>query len=194
MITLAITMVDDNNDTHEKLWFPVRIRELRIAAGKTQKQVAAVLGIKGQSYGNAESSNHKRISRDRAAKLAVYYQLSQTETAELLAGWEALPQGEFKQREAASYEKNKAYRSKARNYDRLKLSLLEMTTLYVTIAPDPETLCACSPVDMFSESPSGQDQDCCELCSALRLLGLTGWTNLDEVVAKLAAIQEGMTG
>lgn len=150
-----------------------------------------MLNIGESSYGNAESANHKRISRDRVGQLARYYRLGEVETAELVAGWEALPQSEYNKRQATSYEVRKAYRSKAKNHDRLKLSLLEVCTQLVTNAADPATLCSCVEVDMFDES---LQPSTCELCTALQLLGLGGFTGLDDTVARLAAAQERLTG
>ena len=180
-------MENDNSESHEKLWFPRRLRELRLAANKKQREIAVVLGIRDSSYANAESSNHKRISRDRVVKLGVYYRLTELETAELLAGWEALPQSDYNAQQEKTYEKRKAFRSKARNHDRLKLALLELTTLLVTSVDDPDTLCTCETVDMFSPEP--QDTQACELCNALHQLGLSGWTNSDDVLARLAEEQ-----
>lgn len=185
-------MGDEHSESREKLWFPRRLRDLRVAAGKKQREVAVALRLTPSSYANAESANHKRISRERVDRLAKLYQLDDAQAAELVAGWEALPESEYNARQRTTYEKRKAFRSKARNHDRLKLALLEVTTQLVTTVADPETLCACPPVDMFADAPD-EPPEPCELCNALRLLGLVGWTDLDDVVGKLAAAQEAMT-
>lgn len=185
-------MGDENNDSQPKPWFPVRIRDLRVASGRTQREVAESIGVKESTYANAESNRHRRLRMSRVTRLAALYGMDAAQRAELIAGWEAMPESEYSQRNAKSWAARDARRSKLKNHDRLKLALLEVTTLLVTSAADPDTLCACAPVDMFAEQPAGQRT--CELCEALRLLGLTGWTNLEDVIAKLAAIQEGMTG
>lgn len=185
-------MEDTNSESPDKPWFPRRIRELRIAANKTQRQVAEAIGVKESTYANAEATRHRRLRHERVLRIASYHGLDPEQTNELVAGWEALPESDYNKRNSKSWAKRDARRSKLKNHDKLKLALLEVTTLLVTSTADPDTLCACSEVDMFSEEPSSQQG--CELCNALRLLGLTGWTNLEEVVAKLAAIQEGMTG
>lgn len=181
----------DPSDYDEKLWFPRRLRELRVAANKKQREIASVIGLKTSSYANAESSNFKRMNRDRVLKLARAYNLSATETAELVVGWEALPVSDYDKHRDKEHQRVRVTRSKAKAHDPLKLALLHMTTLLITNVADPAALCTCGEVDMFAEDSSGQQ---CDLCDPLRLLGLTGWTTMDEVVAKLAAIQEGMTG
>lgn len=184
-------MGTDTSDSPGKLWFPRRLRELRVDRGKKQREVAKLLGMKSSSYANAESCNFKRMSRDRVLRLAKAYQLGSTDTAELVAGWEALPVSDYDKKRDADHQRVRTTRAKAKAHDPLKLSLLEVTTMLVTSVSDPGALCTCTEVDMFAEGSSSQQ---CELCDALRLLGLTGWTTLDDVVAKLAAIQEGMTG
>lgn len=187
-----IPMATDTDDSPEKLWFPRRIRQLRVDANKKQREVAAILGMKTSSYANAESSSFKRMSRERVLKLARAYDLDQAAAAELLAGWEALPVSDYDKRRTAEHQRTRETRSKAKLFDPLRLSLLCMTTLLCTNVDDPGALCTCGEVDMFAPESSGQQE--CDLCDALRLLGLEGWTNLDDVVAKLAAVQEGMTG
>jgi transcriptional regulator with XRE-family HTH domain len=184
-------MGTETNESQQKLWFPTKIRELRVAANKKQREVAALLGMKPSSYANAESSNFKRMSLERVHRLARAYGLGRDDTAELVAGWDALPVSDYDKRRDAQHQRVRSVRAKAKAHDPLKLALLEVTTLLVTSVPDPGALCTCSEVDMFAEGSSGQQ---CELCDALRLLGLSGWTTLDDVIAKLAAVQEGMTG
>lgn len=184
-------MSNDPRESQDKLWFPSRIRQLRVDAGKKQREVAVALGMKTSSYANAESSNFKRMSLDRVHKLAKAYGLDVAATAELVAGWDALPTSDYDKTRNAEHHRVRQTRAKAKAHDPLKLRLLEVTTLLVTNVADPGALCTCAEVDMFAEGSSGQQ---CELCDALRLLGLPGWSNLDDVIAKLAAVQEGMTG
>jgi transcriptional regulator with XRE-family HTH domain len=166
-------------------------RELRVNARLKQREVAARIGIAVSSYGNVESNPHKTIRRERAERIGKLYELSAAMQAQLMAAWEAQPVTEYSQKQRESWSSKHSTRSKVKNHDRMKLGLLEMTTLLITNVADPGALCTCSEVDMFAEDSSGQQ---CELCDALRLLGLTGWTTMEEVVAKLAAVQEGMTG
>lgn len=166
-------------------------RELRVAARLKQREVAARIGVALSTYGNVESNPHKTIRRERAERIARLYELDEAVTAQLLAAWEAQPVTEYSQKNRDSWATKNAARSKAKNHDRIKLALLEMATLLITNVADPGALCACpAEVDMFADESSGQ----CELCNALRLLGLTGWTTMDDVIARLAAVQEGMTG
>lgn len=162
-----------------------------MAAGRTQRELAAAIGVKESTYANAEASRHRRLRMERVVRLAKYHGLTRLEADELIAGWQAMPESEYNQRNAKSWAKRDERQGKLKNHDRLKLALLEMTTMLLTNVADPGSLCTCTEVDMFAEGSSGEQ---CELCDALRLLGLTGWTTLDDVVAKLAAIQEGMIG
>lgn len=175
--------------SQEKLEFPRMLRELRIARGKKQREVAVGGGLKETTYANAESNNHKTIRLERVRAIAKFYELGAESTEALIAAWEALPASQYNTRNRPAWERRQAFRDKAKLADGLRLGLLEMTTLLVTNVADPGQLCTCDRVDMFVES-SGQQA--CELCDSLRLLGLEGWTNLDDVIAKLAAAQEGM--
>lgn len=189
---ISSTMGNSTVNSQEKLAFPRRIRELREAHGKKQREVAEVLGIETNSYGNCESNNHKTMSLAKVHVLARWYGLSEADTAALAADWDALPASEYTQRNMPAWERKKAFRAKAASYDRMRLILLELTSRLVEVAPDPDTLCSCAPVDMFAAA--GEQPPPCEVCAALRELGLPGWTNRDDVIAKLAVVQEGLTG
>lgn len=173
-------MEDPTSESPEKLWFPRRLRELRIGAGKKQREVAQVLSLRESSYANAESANHKRMSRSRVDRLAKFYQLSEHDHAALVAGWEALPESEWNKRNAKSWAERDAGRSLPKQVARLTEACIELATLLITSVERPSALCNCG----FDDEAS------CELCNALRLLGLRGWTTRDEVIGKLAAAQE----
>jgi len=175
--------------SQEKLDFPRMLRELRVARGKKQREVAAGAELKETTYANAESNNHKTIRLERVRAIAKFYELGAEATEVLIAAWEALPASQYNTRNRPAWERRQAFRDKAKLADRLRLGLLEMATMLVTNVSDPGQLCTCDRVDMFDDS-SGQQS--CELCEALRLLGLEGWTNLDDVISKLAAAQEGI--
>ncbi len=182
------------NNSHDKMKFPLLCRQYRIQGGARQREVAQSIGIACSTYGNVESNNHKTMSLDRVHVLAKYHKLTADQTAELVAAWDELPASEYNQAQAKTWDQRKAFRSKAKNYDRLKLSLLEVCTLLVTLVPDPETLCTCPEVDLFADdSDRGEPAAPCELCAALKLLGLTGYTDVDDVIAKLAPVQEAVT-
>lgn len=182
--------------------FGAMCRELRVAARLKQREVAARVGIAASTYGNLESNPHKTIRRERAERIGRLYELDDAMQAQLMAAWDAQPVSEYSQKQRDSWAVRNAARSKAKNHDRLKLSLLEVTMLLIATvdgaAIDPGTLCACGgprepSSDMFDE-PDSSGQQPCELCDALKLLGLTGWTNLQDVTDRLAAVQEKMTG
>lgn len=184
-------MEESSGGSQPKLWFPARIRQLRIDANKKQREVAAAIGCAESTYANAESCNFKRLRMERVLKLARFYDLSPADQADLIAGWEALPASEFNTRNKPRWERRNARRAKAKAHDAMKRSLLEVISLLIGTVPDPDTLCSCTPPDMFS-APDEPPPDPCEVCSALQLLGLTGWTTQDEVLAKLSEIQDGM--
>lgn len=178
-------------DSRGKLEFPSRVRELRVSRNLRQRDVASAIGVTPSTYGNIESNNHKTIRLDRVLRLAAFYSLDNEQAKLLVDAWQALPVSEYSKRQTDANTKRNAYRSKAKSHDRMKMALLEVTTLLVTAAADPDTLCACAETD---SSDMFADREPCELCGALQLLGLSGWTSQDDVIAKLAKIQEGMTG
>lgn len=166
-------------------------RELRQAARLKQREVAERVGIAVTTYGNLESNKHKTVRRERAEAIARSFGLGAEMRAQLLAAWEAQPVSEYSQRQRESWNKRNLTRGKARGFDRAMTALLELASLLVTSVPDAGALCACPEPDLFADPPESEPVPC-ELCNALQLLGLSGWTTLDQVVAVLAKIQEGM--
>jgi len=182
-------MHDGNMDSQDKMKFPAMCRQLRVDRGLKQREVADHLGIRTSSYGNVESNNHKTMSIDRVKKLARFYVLDEQETAALIAAWNELPTSDYNDRQAKTWEARKAFRSKARNHDRIRDSLLGVTTLLVTSVADERLLCSC-PARDEAQLFAAEDEEC-ELCSALVLLGVdTGFTSRAEIVDRLAALQE----
>jgi transcriptional regulator with XRE-family HTH domain len=194
-------------DSQTKMKFPTLCRQLRVENRLKQREVASAIGMKTSSYGNVESVNHKSLAVDRVHRLARFYQLDEAKTAELLAAWEELPASEYAQRQTKTFAERRAFRSKAANHDRLKVSLLELATLLITSCENPGALCTCEQAtsEMLADasffpdgSPDGvassTDSLTCELCTALQLLGLPlGMTTRDEVITKLAEVQEAMS-
>ena len=173
-----------------KPWFPTRIRQLRVDAGKRQRDVAEAIGCKETTYANAESAHHKRLTERRVLKLAAFYRLSSIDTDELLTGWRAMPLSDYSQANAPKNERRRVMRDKVKAHDEMKVSLLEVTTLLATTCPEPEQLCTCrveGDDDFFAEPPPP-----CTICNALQLLGLPRWSTLDDVVGRLAAAQEAL--
>jgi transcriptional regulator with XRE-family HTH domain len=193
-------MEGDNSDSQSKLWFPARLRELRVAAGKKQREVAAAVGMAESSYANAESANHKRIRLGKVHKLAKFYGLDDAATLELVAGWEALPESQYNRNMAKPWADRNARRAKLKNYDKLKDAAIGMFAMFVAALDmhghDPGELCSCGGPqegDMFAETEDSSGLSC-DLCGPLKLFGLAGWTNLEDVTSKLAALQEELTG
>lgn len=166
-------------------------RQLRLDNRLRQREVAAACGIKASSYGNVECNNHKTIALDRVNLLADVYGLNEQAKAEFIAAWNELPMSTYSAKQTKTYLQRRETRSKVKNHDRLKLSLLELAVLTMTRDADPDTLCSCPEPDLFA-GPDEQPQPPCELCTALQLLGLTGYTTVADVMEKLAAIQDSM--
>lgn len=161
-----------------------------------QRQVADAVGIPEGTYANAESSNVKKLRLDRVLTIARFYDLSEEDGNALIAAWEALPESQYNKNNAKPWAERDARRAKIKNFNKVKLALLEVTALLVTSTPDPDTLCACDkgPPELFGPAPDSPPDSPCEICNALQLLGLSGWTSQQDVIAKLARIQEGMGG
>lgn len=177
--------------SQDKMMFPAMIRQLRVDSRLKQRQVAAAIGVASSSYANAEANNHKTLSLPRVHALADLHKVSDGIRADLVAAWEALPASQYNQRQARTWEARKLIRSKVRAHDALKAALVELVALLLGSVPDPAALCSCEPPDLFAEEPTTPPERC-ELCNALFLLGAGSWTNLPDVIARLAKVQEGM--
>lgn len=180
-------------DSQVKMKFPSICREMRVKHNLKQREVANAIGIKLSSYGNVESNNHKSVAIDRVHKIARFYALDEAATTELVAAWEELPASEYSQRQTKTFEQRRAFRSKAKNHDRLFVSLIELATLLITSCENPGALCTCEEPEPGALFELDEDTSC-ELCAALQLLGLSGgWTTREEVIEALAAAQEAMS-
>lgn len=146
----------------------------------SQRQVAEAIGVLETTYANAESSTTRRLRSERVERLAKFYALDDAATAELVAGWNAMPESDYNRRNAKSWAQRDARRSKLKNHDPLCVGLIKVLTLLITNVPTAGALCTCE---------FGEDAPC-DLCDPLRLLGIAGWTRTDDVIAKLAAAQE----
>lgn len=173
-------MENDNSESRPRPWFSARIRDLRVKNRRTQRWVAQAVGIEEGTYANAESSLTRRLREECVLKLAEVWELDADATAELVAGWKAMPESDYNRRNTKSWAERDARRSKLKNYDKLALGLISMTTRLITNVPLAGALCDC---DFGGDEP-------CEFCADLRLLGLKGWTTREDVIEKLAAAQE----
>lgn len=175
-------------NTKEKMDFPRMCRELRMSRNWRLKDVAQALNLR--SYQNVEYNNHKTIRLDRVIAIARLYQLDPDSTSALTAAWEALPVSEYSERQRTKWKARNATRSKARGYDEMYRALLEVLALLFMAQEGPPgdvgDLCVCE----FGGGTANDPTRSCELCNALQQLGLTGWTNHDQVSAHLAALQE----
>jgi transcriptional regulator with XRE-family HTH domain len=187
-------MGDERSDSQDKPWFAQRIRWLRRNSNQSQRQVAEAIGVKESTYANAEASHHRRLRRERVERLAHHHGLNQVEVEELIAGWQAMPESEYNRRNSKTWASRDARKSKLKAYDPLRRALLEMVSLVVGVAADPETLCSCEEPDMFAPADAAEPVRC-EICNALHLLGLGAWDGPDATMSKLADMQRAeMTG
>ena len=179
----------------EKLDFPKWCRELRVSAGMTQKAVSLLVGVSDKTIANCEGNNHKTLSRERAEKLANVFRLGPATVptrVEFIKAWDVLPISEYRKRQNDSFAARRDRDRRARSADLFKKSLLDIFALLVTSVEDAGSLCACTdgPSDEWGVPIRTASEDC-EVCVALRLLGIQeGWTALDEVIAKLSTIRQ----
>lgn len=167
-----------------------QLRTLRVVAGKKQWEVAKAMGLVESSYSNAESAKHKRVSRDVVLKLAAYFELDPVARDLFVADWEAMPASQFSANRSEGAKKRRAQADAARAAQDLKLSLVEVLARLLDVAPDPDELCSCAAP--ATDAEFGAPPPPCEVCKALQRVGLTGWTSHDDVMAKLAKVQEGL--
>jgi transcriptional regulator with XRE-family HTH domain len=174
----------------DKMEFPALVRSLRVEARLKQREVAEQIGIKTSTYGNVECNNHKTIRIEKVHAMARFYGLDPEAAGQLVAAWEALPVSAYNAAMAPARKRRDQFRAKAKLADALKLSLCELVAVLITNVDDPGALCTCPPPDLMSTEPP--DTAPCELCNALQLLGMPGWTDSDQVIAGLAAAQEAL--
>lgn len=170
----------------EKSNFAKLCRELRISRNLKQRDVAAVIGVRPATYGNVESSPYKVVRQERVEALAKFYGLAQADRLRLLEAWEQTPVSPYSARQREQWAKQNLVRSKARNYERLQLALVETLAVLVTRDKDPDSLCYCE----FGGGTAADPHRACELCSALEALGLDRWTTLDRTITQLSQLQD----
>lgn len=159
-------------------------RELRVAKSLKHRDISIVIGVAVSTYSNVESAPHVIVRRDRALKLADFHGLVDEPRARFLAAYDALPLSEFGIKQRERWSKMNVRRSKARHHDALQLSLVEMISLSLSVAPDPDTLCACDFVGGTIDDPTRP----CELCAALDALGLPMFTTKERAIDDLAKL------
>lgn len=166
--------------------FNAMVRHLRVSNGLKQREACVGAGLKPSSYGNVESNKHKSMRRERVLQLARFYQLDQATADRFLVAWDAQPISDHTLKAREGWARNNSRRSKARKYDTTLASLLEVTTLLVANAGEnAASLCACE----FGGGTADDPTRACELCTALQLLGMTGFTSYADVMDKLADFQ-----
>lgn len=157
-------------------------RALRIEKGLKQRQLMPVIGVALSTVGALETSRWKVISRDRAEKLATFYNLDADRTSSFLEAWDAAPLSPHGEKRHEYWKKRNALKSKAKNHDALKISLVRLLGLHLMSVPDDQ-VCACD----FGAP-------LCDVCRALERVGIEPFTpaDRDKILARLVAIQESM--
>jgi len=162
-------------------------RDLRVKKGLRQRQVAQLIGIAPSTYANLESSPNRVIREDRAELLAKVHGLCEAERMALMDAWRRAPLSEYALRQRDRWAARNKLRSKARNYDRMQLALVELLGLFIGFVPKPGSYCNCAFGGGTAEDPTRS----CELCSALEALGfLGGFSDKDELVMRLSKMQD----
>lgn len=183
--TLTLLIARVSMGITEKSDFAKLCRSYRVERGLKQRQIAEVAGVKLSTYGNVESSPWKVMRRDRAERLVRYYGMSPAQTAEFLSAWERCPLSTYGEKQREYWQKRHALRSKTKNYDRMRLALVEVLTALVPLLPDKDVICNCT---FGGGSPSDPNRSC-EVCWALESLGLIdGWQG-DTTMDRLLKLQ-----
>lgn len=154
-------------------------RELRIQKGLKQREVAEAIGVKASTYGNVESSAFKVVGVQKVARMAALYKLTPAELSALSDAWERCPLSPYGEKQRKHWERRNRLRSKAKHFDRVFLSLIEVLGAFLPKLSD-EDACCCE----FGGERS------CEVCAALENLGLPPYTTKDKVMADLARLQD----
>ncbi len=159
--------------------FGIMCRSLRKAKRLKLREVAQVLGIANSTAGNLESCAFKVVSRDKAMRLAAFYELHAKDLADFISAWEAWPLSQHGKKRREYWAKQNERRSKAKNHDPLKLALVELLGLHIMALPEAE-VCAC-------------DFDIqCGVCGALDRIGIDPFTpaDRDKILARLGKVQQ----
>lgn len=147
--------------------FATICRNMRLAKGYRQREVAAAIGIELSSYSNVESSRWRTIGIRRVERLIGFYGLNADQAARVMTAWEICPLSPDGEKRVEMLRQRREYRAKARGHDPLKLALVELLGAHLMALPDAE-LCTCE----FGGPP-------CATCNALERLALPAFTPAD---------------
>ena len=114
-------------------------------------------------------------------KLVSFYRLGSVEAAELLAAWDELPLSEYSQGNREKWKEQNARRSKAKGYDKMKTSLVEVLGVFFQLVPDDQ-VCSCS--EEFGSAVQ------CEICLALTRLGIDAYSTKELATLQLAGLAD----
>lgn len=147
--------------------FATICRNLRIAKGYKQREVAAAIGIELSSYSNVESSRWRTIGIRRVERLIGFYGLNAEQAGRVMSAWEACPLSPEGEKQLGLLAKRREYRAKARGHEPLRLALVELLGAHLMALPDAE-ICTCE----FGEP-------LCATCNALERLVLPAFSPAD---------------
>jgi transcriptional regulator with XRE-family HTH domain len=177
-----MTLVDHSKHCE----FGILCKTYRDKRNLRQREVAERVGIGLSSYGNVESAPHRVISRARAESLADVFDLSDHERAGFLDAFERAPLSEYTIKNRARWDRRNKMRSKAKHHDRLFVSLIEMTSMFLMVCHNDADLCVCG----FDGKTEADPTRSCELCTALEALGLDPFSTREDLVSKLGHMQD----
>lgn len=165
-------------------YFAKLCRQMRIDKRLKYREVASAIGVSTGTYGNIEGSPWRVIGEDRAKSIADFYQLDPAKRAGLLKAWSETPISNFSVERAEKWRQQNARRSAAKQLPVVRLALLEMVFFCLTYTPEGE-LCRCG----FDGKLEGSDRSC-EMCEALRALGLDAFTTREKLIDDAGKLHE----
>jgi len=161
------------------------VKNLRLKQRRKHREVAEAIGVATSTYSNVESSEVRRIGRAKAELMADFYKLPPAQRERFMAAYDAQKDSDWNTQRKERIETGR--RRRLTEHGKIRAALRDLIALVVASVDDAGQLCICTSSDAFSSEVSGDAA--CELCNALRMLGLPGWTTKDEVVMGLGGLE-----
>ena len=164
--------------------FATLLKAHRERVGKRHRDMAEIARVAPSTYSNAESSPHRVMRRDKVDRLAAGLGLEAAAREELLAAYDELPVSEFQARRRERFDRMRAARKAEASAGEIRAALVN---LLATRAVEGDE-CVCGLTNL--EDPAA-GRYVCELCIAMRALGLESW---DRPTAEILASLDGLEG
>lgn len=154
-------------------------RDLRLAKGLKQRQVAEAVGVATSTWGNVESSKFKVISEEKALRVADFFELTGALRENLLAASAAMPMSKYTLAQRERWKTKNAARSK----DKRAALVWEALENLVCWQAAKGAQCSCT------EATFDEDASVCPLCQAMHALGVTeGYGDSMTAMTRLATL------